>query len=159
MQQAAIEVPSAPDGRPLAGAGARLGARVIDALVLMASLLIPILIFVDVLASSDSLTGPVVGLIATVIGFQYVYEVEIPLRRNGQTPGKRALKIAIAPLEAGVELRRGQLAGRFGVLFLFGLLTNCYVGYLDPLWCLWDKPYRQCLHDKPPKTVVVKLVA
>jgi hypothetical protein len=39
----------------------------------------------------------------------------------------------------------------------FDLLSNCYVGLLDPLWCLWDKPYRQCLHDKPAKTVVVKV--
>jgi uncharacterized RDD family membrane protein YckC len=101
----------------------------------------------------------VIGIITVVLGSQYVYEVEIPLRWNGQTPGKRALKIAIAPLEPGTRLGRGQLAGRYGLLLLANLLSNCYIGLLDPLWCLWDKPYRQCLHDKPPKTVVIKTAA
>jgi hypothetical protein len=39
----------------------------------------------------------------------------------------------------------------------FNLLANCYIGLIDPLWCLWDTPYKQCLHDKPPKTVVVNV--
>jgi uncharacterized RDD family membrane protein YckC len=27
-------------------------------------------------------------------------------------------------------------------------------GFVDSLWCLWD-PTRQCVHDKPAKTLVV----
>ena len=33
------------------------------------------------------------------------------------------------------------------------------VALLDGLWQLWDQPYRQCLHDKWPQTVVVKVPA
>jgi uncharacterized RDD family membrane protein YckC len=99
----------------------------------------------------------VLGAIAIIFGIQYWYQVEIPLRWNGQTPGKRMLKIAMAPLESGARLRRGQLTYRFLVMLGFDLLANCYIGLLDPLWCLWDRPYRQCLHDKPAKTVVIKV--
>jgi RDD family len=30
-------------------------------------------------------------------------------------------------------------------------------GLLDSLWLLWDKPHRQCLHDKVADTVVIKV--
>ena len=38
-------------------------------------------------------------------------------------------------------------------------LLEPFLGYLDGFWQLWDKPYRQCLHDKWPRTVVVKVGA
>jgi uncharacterized RDD family membrane protein YckC len=167
MAQPAWQVPAAPDGRPLAGAGHRLGARVIDALVVVVVMLVVAGLVVGggvALLSSLSDDGSplppvvaVIGIIVIVLAAQYVYEVEVPLRWNGQTPGKRALKIAIAPLEPRAPLRRGQLAYRFVILMAFNLLANCYIGLIDPLWCLWDKPYKQCLHDKPPKTVVVNV--
>lgn len=99
----------------------------------------------------------VILILVVVFGSQYAYEVEVPLRWNGQTPGKRALKIAIAPLEPGAPLTRRALVYRFLMSLLFTILSNCYIGYLDPLWLLWDKPYKQCLHDKPANTVVVKV--
>jgi uncharacterized RDD family membrane protein YckC len=161
------QVPAAPDGRALAGAGHRLGARVIDALLVLVAMLVVAGIVVGggaALLSSLSDGGPpfppvvaVIGIIVIVLALQYVYEVEVPLRWNGQTPGKRLLKIAIAPLQPQAPLRRGQLAYRFAILMVFNLLANCYIGLIDPLWCLWDKPYKQCLHDKPPKTVVVNV--
>jgi uncharacterized RDD family membrane protein YckC len=167
MTRPAWQVPIAPDGRPLAGAGHRLGARVIDALVVVVAMLVAAGLVVGggaALLSSLSDGGPpfppavaVIGIIVIVLAVQYGYEVEVPLRWHGQTPGKRLLKIAIAPLQPGASLRRGQLAYRFSVLMVFNLLANCYIGLIDPLWCLWDKPYKQCLHDKPPKTVVVNV--
>ncbi|GAA0917422.1 RDD family protein [Virgisporangium aurantiacum] len=158
----------APDGRPLSNAGARLGARVIDGLIQFVLLIAGGFVVGMAVKLISYLTGDqspvlvvvaVVGITAVVVVSQYAYEVEVPLRWNGQTPGKRMLKIAIAPLEPGARLSRGQLAGRWGLVLLFNLLANCYIGLIDPLWCLWDKPYRQCLHDKPAKTVVVRLAA
>lgn len=167
MQQPAYPVPAAPDGRPLAGPGQRLGARIIDVIIiLVATLVVAGVIIGGGVALLSAATGDdspilpitaVIGIIAIVVGLQYGYEVEIPLRWNGQTPGKRMLKIAVAPLKSGTRLQRGQLTYRFLVMLGFNLLSNCYVGLLDPLWCLWDKPYRQCLHDKPAKTVAVKV--
>ena len=166
-QPPAYAEPVAPDGRPLAGQGQRLGARLLDGLLALVASAVVAGVIVGGLAALLSATlgdnSPVVPITAItlvvliVLGVQYAYEVEIPLRWNGQTPGKRLLKIAVAALEPGVTLTRGRLANRFAVLFAFNLLSNCYVGFLDPLWCLWDKPYRQCLHDKPAKTVVVRV--
>jgi len=97
------------------------------------------------------------AIVLAVLAVNYLYEVELVLRWNGQTPGKRILKIAIAPLDPQTPLGRKALFYRLAVTFAFNLLSNCYVGFLDPLWLLWDKPYKQCLHDKAAKTVVVKV--
>jgi uncharacterized RDD family membrane protein YckC len=159
-------VPVAPDGRLLAGPGRRLGARVIDSLIVMVTTVVVVgaivgglLALLNPVVAEDSPLVPVVivsAVVILVLGLHYLYEVELVLRWNGQSPGKRILKIAISPLEPGAPLSRSKLAYRFVVMFGFNLLSNCYVGFLDPLWCLWDKPYRQCLHDKPAKTVVVE---
>jgi uncharacterized RDD family membrane protein YckC len=119
-----------------------------------------ILQLVIAIAGDDSPVVPIVGItliLGLVFGGLYAYEVETPLRWNGQTPGKRIMKIAIASLDPGAPLRRGQLAYQFLVTQFFNILANCFVGYLDSLWCLWDKPYQQCLHDKGPRTVVVRV--
>jgi uncharacterized RDD family membrane protein YckC len=168
MRQPAYQgPPAAPDGRPLAGQGQRLVARIIDGVIVVVAIVVVAGVIVGggvalliAATGDDSPIPPVtafVGIVVIAIGLQYVYDVDIPLRWNGQTPGKRMLKIAVAPLEAGTRLQRGQLTYRFLVMLGFNLLSNCYIGFLDPLWCLWDKPYRQCLHDKPAKTVVVKV--
>ena len=157
--------PVAPDGRPLADPGKRLLARLLDGLITVAvfvvgGLLVVMLMYGLTEIFAESLPGPLLAVLlifGLIFGIMYVYEVEIPLRFNGQTPGKRVLKIAIAPLEPGAPLRRGQLTSRMFITLLFSLLANCLIGYLDSLWCLWDKPYQQCLHDKGARTVVVRV--
>jgi uncharacterized RDD family membrane protein YckC len=166
MQQPAFQVPTAPDGRPLADPGKRLLARIVDTLIwfvlyVVFSLVVVLFIYIGVeVFGEDSPVVPIIGvtlIFVVVFASLYVYEVELPFRYNGQTPGKRIMKIAIAPLQPGAPLRRGQLTYRMLMTQLFNLLGSCYVGLLDPLWCLWDKPYKQCLHDKGPKTVVVRV--
>ena len=168
LQPPPYQVPVAPDGRPLAGAGQRLGARLLDGLLYLVVVVLVMGVIVGIMAAltnsvidDDSPVLPFV-LIPTVVivllGLQYLYEVEIPMRWNGQTPGKRALKIAIVAFEPHTALGRRALTYRFLVTFAFNLLSNCYVGFLDSLWLLWDKPYKQCLHDKAAKTVVIKVL-
>ncbi|MFI5843262.1 RDD family protein [Catenuloplanes sp. NPDC051500] len=158
---------AAPDGRLLADPGHRLGARVVDSIVylVVGSILAGIIgggltaLVVQMVGDQSNLV-PITGIgtiTLVLLGFQYVYEVEIPLRWNGQTPGKRMLKIAMVSIEPYGVLTRGRLTYRFLVALGFTILSNCYVGFVDALWCLWDKPYRQCLHDKPAKTVVIRL--
>jgi uncharacterized RDD family membrane protein YckC len=91
-----------------------------------------------------------------VLGLPYLYEAEFVLRHGGRTLGKQAMKLVIVPLVAEQPLNRGVLAKRWRATTFFNNLTTCYVGYLDALWLLWDKPYRQCLHDKFAATVVVR---
>ncbi|WP_033337873.1 RDD family protein [Catenuloplanes japonicus] len=159
--------PTAPDGRPLADPGIRLAARIVDSVVfaLITATVAAVIAgsavsLVASAAGTDSPLVPTIGIslvVIVVFAVQYVLEVEVPIRWNGQTVGKRALKIAMAPIEPYTALTRGRLTYRFLVALFFNVLANCYVGYVDSLWCLWDKPYRQCLHDKPARTVVVRV--
>jgi uncharacterized RDD family membrane protein YckC len=96
--------------------------------------------------------------------FSYLYEV-VYMHRTGQTVGKRLMRLRVvtmdvaAPIDVG-HARRRWLA-REGVALLalipfVGSLAGVY-NWLDSLWLLWDKPNRQCLHDKYARTVVIKL--
>jgi uncharacterized RDD family membrane protein YckC len=165
-QQPGYGLPLAPDGRPIADAGKRLLARLLDGLFAVVGFVAAGLVLVLIMAAASAIFGdnsvvlPItatIGFFILIVGFLYGYEVELPYRYNGQTPGKRIMKIAIASMEPGAPLRRGQLTYRMLLTQLFNLLASCLIGYLDPLWCLWDKPYQQCLHDKGPRTVVVRV--
>ena len=63
-------------------------------------------------------------------------------------------------VDEDVPLDRGRMWLAFFALVMF--VVGAFVPFfnlIDVLWLLWDKPYRQCLHDKFAKTVVVKGVA
>jgi uncharacterized RDD family membrane protein YckC len=76
----------------------------------------------------------------------------------GQTIGKRIVKIKVvalpdrAPVTGGAALKRAALYALAPQVPLVGSIF----GLLDNLWLLWDKPNRQCLHDKVADTVVIK---
>jgi uncharacterized RDD family membrane protein YckC len=86
----------------------------------------------------------------------YIYEVEM-MFRSGQTVGKRVMKIRVIPLDPALPLTRVHAVRRFLVQQGSGLVPG--LNWVDGLWQLWDKPYRQCLHDKFATTVVIKLKA
>ena len=164
----------APDGRPLASFVDRLVARIIDGLILggvVLVLVIPIFVVfvtqlprpgVDDRGQVDNFPGFLLAILAVEVAWlllalavTYLYEVEW-LLRNGQTIGKRIMKIKVVPLEPGAPLTRKSAAMRW----LVGNVATVFVPlfrWLDGLWQLWDKPYLQCLHDKAARTVVVKL--
>jgi uncharacterized RDD family membrane protein YckC len=165
----------APGGAPLADFGQRLGAYVIDRLIISAVLLLPcaagIVIFVVRLvhivrstpAGERPATGSVfllyLGFIVVIlvlsIAVQYLYLVTYQAR-NGQTIGKRTLKIKVVSAVDGGPMTVEAARKRWLVEAGCGLVSPLF--YLDGLWQLWDQPYRQCWHDKWPKTVVVKVV-
>jgi uncharacterized RDD family membrane protein YckC len=166
----------APTGQPLAEFVDRLLAYLIDAAILFGvSMLvfIPMMIgtFAIIAASvnSDETGQPSAGLGSLAVfgiilaaflllfGIGYVYFVEMMYKR-GQTVGKRVMKIQIIPLRPGEQLTRGMAAKRWLAEFILGTIVPFW-RWIDGLWQLWDKPYRQCLHDKFAETVVVKLPA
>lgn len=159
--------PVAPDGRPLADPGRRLAARIVDSLIFLVAAIVlagviggGLVALMVAVAGNESPLVPITGITAIsllMLATQYVLEVQIPLRWQGQTPGKRMLKLAMASLDPHAPLTHGRLTYRWLASLGFNILSNCYVGFIDPLWCLWDKPYRQCLHDKPARTVVVRV--
>jgi len=165
--------PVAPTGQPLAEFLDRFLAYVIDALILgVVSIVVFVPLFVVMFATFasniDPETGEVTSAVAPLtffgmwlLGFvllvaaNYIYQVEMMYRR-GQTIGKRAMKIQIIPVRPGEQLTRGMAAKRWLASFVAGAIIPFW-NWIDGLWQLWDKPYRQCLHDKFAETVVIKL--
>jgi uncharacterized RDD family membrane protein YckC len=168
-------LPVAPNGAPLADFGQRLGAYLIDSLILGgvavvlfclgAAVLIPI--FLSGARGRNVGDNPrdftafflayaifIAVYMVVSIGLQYLYQVVYQVRK-GQTVGKRAMKIKIVSLADGSPMDRTAANKRF--LVHVGCTLLGPLAYLDGLWQLWDQPYRQCLHDKWPQTVVVRV--
>ncbi|MHA6760302.1 RDD family protein [Streptacidiphilus sp. PAMC 29251] len=149
---------SAPEMPPLGGLGERLVARIID-WVLM--LVIGSAIATAVVYGSgidDVYIVALALLLSNVLGF--VYEALMLTRSGGQTIGKKAMRLRVAALADGSVPVGAPAWIRAAVYWLPGALTSLCLpllfSLLNDLWCTWDKPYHQCLHDKAARTVVVK---
>lgn len=142
---------------PLPSRGRRLVARIIDALIVSipVSLLVWPLLGRGVFGNGNA-DGRSYVQQASVLIIYFVYE-GLMLTARGQTVGKMAMRIRVAMLENGAIPRGGAGWSRSAVYSLVQLLP-C-IGFLfwllNVLFCTWDKPFRQCLHDKTAKTVVV----
>jgi uncharacterized RDD family membrane protein YckC len=163
-----------PDGPgALAEPGRRLGARLLDVLVLLpvsVTLLVVTLLVatprfgplfpVSADGRYPSAASPTPGFIwlylvvlgcALVSGLLMVAYETILVARWGRTLGMRWL--GIRPLGTdGVALGWGRSFVRAVVYWLFTLLG--WIGLVNVLWCLWDDD-RQCLHDKAADSIVV----
>jgi uncharacterized RDD family membrane protein YckC len=95
-------------------------------------------------------------MVVTAIALWFAYEVP-GTANTGQTLGKRLLGIRVVRL-GGQPLTFWTSTRRWFVLGLPALLLQACglpLQMIDCAWCTWDKPLRQCLHDKGPQTVVV----
>jgi uncharacterized RDD family membrane protein YckC len=165
---------TAPNGAPLADVGTRFVARLIDGFILAGILLVVLVpvycgfffliqntVSVDSTGAPTGFSGASFGLLFGLIALefiliwvaQYMYEVEFA-KSTGQTVGKRVMKIRVVPLDPGRAVERGVMAKRWLVHGPGSIVP--VLGLLNILWCLWDKPYRQCLHDKFAQTAVIK---
>jgi uncharacterized RDD family membrane protein YckC len=102
----------------------------------------------------DQVVGASVALSIVALAVTFLYEVP----QNalwGRTLGMRALGIRIRPLAEDRRLTWGQATIRWGTYALPALLAGLLWTLLDYLWPLWDKPWRQALHDKTARTIVV----
>lgn len=90
-------------------------------------------------------------------GVYFLYDWLLHAFWNGQTVGKRAVGIRVANLETGHSPPAGYQALRSAIFALPALVPCCgnIFWIVNVLWHLWDKPFQQCLHDKPAGTVVV----
>ncbi|MFI5826507.1 RDD family protein [Streptomyces sp. NPDC051578] len=154
---------------PLADFGKRLGARIIDLIIVAVPLFLIQLPFgtrryvvdtgkgedvTEVITKSYNGTGLLWTLISIIayVGYDWWFT-----KRHGQTIGKRALGLRVAMLNDGSVPPSGAALSRGAVLWVPTLIC-CF--------CLWplaliismliDKPYKQGLHDKVAKTVVVR---
>ncbi|MFF0725747.1 RDD family protein [Streptomyces sp. NPDC004134] len=152
----------APDPRlagmpPLGGLGRRLLARIIDALIVYipVSLFLTLIGRIDEFADSDNTGAQYAwGLFGILV--YLVYE-GLMLTRSGQTVGKKLMGIRVGMLENGAVPAGGPGWLRAAV-YTLPAIVPC-IGTLfwlyNVLSCTWDRPYRQCVHDKAAKTVVV----
>jgi uncharacterized RDD family membrane protein YckC len=136
-----VQAASGPSG-PRAGFWVRVGAQIIDSLVIG----IPAAI---ILVALDSAVG---YLVAVVLGIAYfVYFEGGP---TGQTLGKKALNIRVIDLRAGGPIGYGRALVRYLVEAIF----SGNVLLLGYLWMLWDRE-KQTWQDKAANSVVVPVDA
>ncbi|MCG8967309.1 RDD family protein [Streptomyces sp. CL12-4] len=154
-----------------AGVGKRLAARLIDTVVLAgvtAVAAVPLgtkaIDHVNDKIDAAKLSGETVtvwlldGTTATYLGivlavlllFGVVYEA-LPTAKWGRTLGKKLLGLEVRDIEAHEPPSFGAALRRWLVYSVPGLLA---VGVVGVAWCLFDRPWHQCWHDKAAGTFV-----
>ncbi|MET9801354.1 RDD family protein [Streptomyces sp. NPDC006368] len=149
---------------PLADTGKRLLARVIDWLIVtvpLALLGIPFGIYArvsddsdwaDVWQSNDG--GQWVFQLISLVA--YVGYDTLMTKKNGQTLGKRLMGMRVAMLNDGSVPQTNAALTRAMVLWVPALVCcPCLWELILLVLILVDKPYKQGLHDKAARTVVV----
>ncbi|MFE0421688.1 RDD family protein, partial [Streptomyces sp. NPDC058953] len=154
-----------------AGLGRRLVARLIDTVVLGA--LVGAVAVPMVTGAMDHIDGKIeaakqsgetvtVWLLDGTTGVQFgvvlaallvlgaLYEA-LPTAKWGRTLGKKLCGLSVVDIEShepptfGAALRRWLVYGVLGLIVL---------GVVNVVWCLFDRPWRQCWHDKAARTFV-----
>lgn len=150
---------------PLAPFGTRVLARVIDALIIFIPLAI-VSLFVGGWNTTNNTGawGEVANQVNT--GTQWVWSVismvlyvgydTLMNRKYGQTLGKRWLKLRVAMLNNGAVPDTASSLLRAVVLWLPALLCCLFIWWAIIIVSIAvSRPYRQGLHDKAARTVVV----
>ncbi|MEV8566631.1 RDD family protein [Streptomyces sp. NPDC051322] len=151
--------------------GKRLAARLIDAVLLGAVVGAVAVPFVTKAADHISskideaklsgttvtvwlLDGTTAGCLGVVIGAFLVlgllYEA-LPTAKWGRTLGKKLCGIQVRGMETYEPPTFTVALTRW---LVYGVLSLLVIGVVNVLWCLFDRPWRQCWHDKAARTFV-----
>ncbi|MEV4946107.1 RDD family protein [Streptomyces sp. NPDC053755] len=154
-----------------AGLGKRLAARLVDTVVLGAltgaasfPFVVKALDHIDAKIEAAKQSGVTVQVwlldgttslyfgiaLAVLLVLGLLYEA-VPTAKWGRTLGKKLCGLQVRDIEAHEPPTFGASLRRWLVYSLLGLLA---VGVLNVLWCLFDRPWRQCWHDKTAHTFV-----
>ncbi|MGV9451093.1 RDD family protein [Streptomyces sp. NPDC003635] len=99
----------------------------------------------------DATTSVYLGIILGVLLlFGALYEA-LPTAKWGRTLGKKLLGLEVRDIEGHEPPTFGGALRRWLVYSVPGLLV---IGVVGVLWCLFDRPWRQCWHDKAAHTFV-----
>ncbi|MFE2335782.1 RDD family protein [Streptomyces coelicoflavus] len=99
----------------------------------------------------DGTTSTYLGIVlAVLLLFGVVYEA-LPTAKWGRTLGKKLLGLEVRDIEAHEPPSFGAALRRWLVYSVPGLLA---VGLVGVAWCLFDRPWHQCWHDKAAGTFV-----
>lgn len=143
---------------PLADSGKRVLARIIDMILvgIVVWLLSWAFGFHQYTMDSDKIKwGDSFGkeVLAAVL---YVAYDTVMMSKSGQTLGKRVFNLRVANLDNGATPSAQTMLVRSLVLWLpFAFCCFCIWTAIAGGWSFFDKPYKQGLHDKAAKTVVV----
>lgn len=158
------------EARP-AGLGRRLAARLLDTVVLAAltaAAAVPLggkaIDHVNEKIDAAKLSGETVtvwlldgttsvylGIILAVLLLAgFLCEV-LPTAKWGRTLGKKLMGLEVRDIEGHDSPEFGAALRRWLVYSVPGLLV---VGIIGVAWCLFDRPWRQCWHDKAAHTFV-----
>jgi uncharacterized RDD family membrane protein YckC len=154
-QQAHSIAPTYPPSGPRATFGVRLGAFLIDVVLLyIVAGLIGLAFGEHPFAftgtsgfEAEAATSEVSDSVFAALWILYFWALEGS--GSGQTLGKKLLGIRVVDYQSGAPIRFGR-----GLLRCFGHLLSvsfCFLGYL---WMLWDDD-GQTWHDKMARTTVV----
>ncbi|MEU9570427.1 RDD family protein [Streptomyces massasporeus] len=158
------------EARP-AGLGKRLAARLLDTVVLAAltaAAAVPLgtkaIDHVNEKIDAAKLSGETVtvwlldgttsiylGIILAVLLLAGVLCEVLPTAKWGRTLGKKLMGLEVRDIEAHDAPEFGAALRRWLVYSVPGLLV---VGFVGVAWCLFDRPWRQCWHDKAAHTFV-----
>ncbi|MFJ2560763.1 MULTISPECIES: RDD family protein [unclassified Streptomyces] len=168
LQAARAQAASRP-----AGLGKRVVARLIDTLVLGAivgAIAVPLitraLAHIDDKVEAARQTGQTVtvwlldattagylgGVLVALLVVGVVYEA-VPTAKWGRTLGKKLCGLDVRDIETHEAPAFGAALRRWLVYSVLGVLV---VGLGNVLWCLIDRPWRQCWHDKIAHTFVAR---
>ncbi|MEV6026199.1 RDD family protein [Streptomyces sp. NPDC052036] len=99
----------------------------------------------------DGTTSVYLGIVlAVLLGFGVLYEV-LPTARWGRTLGKKLCGLDVRDIEGHEPPAFGRALRRWLVYSVPGVLG---IGVIGVLWCVFDRPWRQCWHDKAAHTFV-----
>ncbi|MFF3307185.1 RDD family protein [Streptomyces sp. NPDC002952] len=143
---------------PLAGSGKRVLARIID--MILVGIVIWLLSwgfgFAQYTVDTDDIEyGKSFGQ-EVVAAILYIAYDTLMISRTGQTLGKRLFDLRVANLDNGATPSVQTSLTRAAVLWLpFAFCCACVWTAIAGGWSFFDRPYKQGLHDKAAKTVVV----
>ncbi|MEW2399629.1 RDD family protein [Streptomyces sp. NPDC046862] len=142
---------------PLADSGKRVAARVIDMIAVLAVVLLLSWAFglVRFTTGADTDYADSLGTSAIALVLFMAYDTYFTVK-NGQTPGKQLMKLRTANLDDGSTPTVRDSLLRAAVLWIpFAFCCACIWLAITGGWSFFDKPYKQGLHDKAARTVVV----
>jgi uncharacterized RDD family membrane protein YckC len=146
------EAAQGPPGgeRAYASWGSRVGAYLLDSLIIV----VPLVVLIVVAVALDVWALVAIGYLGTLV-VPFFYFTYFHGRASGQTPGKRALGIRVVSDDTGHSIGHGRAFGRYAITVLFAWVLFLPL-VLDYLWPLWDSK-NQTLHDKVVSSVVVRV--
>lgn len=99
----------------------------------------------------DGTTSAYLGVVlAVLLVFGVLYEA-LPTAKWGRTLGKKLCGLEVRGIESHEPPAFGEALRRWLVYSVPGLLG---IGVIGVAWCLFDRPWRQCWHDKAAHTFV-----